>query len=464
MNGRKRKCRLDQKRYILPTILADRMKLTRCLALALLLCSANIDALAQTTPSRNPKPVSSSTVTGRVFFADTRTPARKARVYLQPVAVLEADAPPNRTFAADAAPVTASVEAQFDGSFSFSHVSPASYYVIAICPGYMSPLIQLLLAESRSRYQEWKPLGPEQKKNRDAVLRSIARVEVQNNLAASADVMLERGAAVSGTITYDDGSPAAGLKIKLLSRMDQSGKQVWSTVELNSSFFGLTDQSITDDRGSYRICGIPPGNYAVEVQLEFSGVKEYDSPSGGSTFSSNERTALLNIYSGSTPHIKDVADFTLQHREERTGEDIMIPISKLHTVKGNIVSARDGHVINSGNVFLTNTLDHSLSANQTLTEEDASFTFSFILEGDYSLTAPMSFDVDFVPLPHIGSSPGPLQYDIHARHMYGSASMPLHVDGDIDGLTIAVPEPTPKEKQFYEDAVRQQQQRDTAPQ
>jgi hypothetical protein len=44
------------------------------------------------------------------------------------------------------------------------------------------------------------------------------------------------------------------------------------------------------------------------------------------------------------------------------------------------------------------------------------------------------------------SSPSP---DNPAIHLYGAASMPLHVDGDMDNVTISLPEPTATEVQDF---------------
>jgi len=38
-------------------------------------------------------------------------------------------------------------------------------------------------------------------------------------------------------------------------------------------------------------------------------------------------------------------------------------------------------------------------------------------------------------------------------------TVPLHVDGDMDGVTIPVPEPTAKEAQMYREIQRQQEER-----
>jgi hypothetical protein len=57
------------------------------------------------------------------------------------------------------------------------------------------------------------------------------------------------------------------------------------------------------------------------------------------------------------------------------------------------------------------------------------------------------------------SAIAPPQYTSHPPRLYGSASMSLHVDGDMEGVTIAVPEPSPKEAPAYKDALHQQERR-----
>lgn len=99
------------------------------------------------------------------------------------------------------------------------------------------------------------------------------------------------------------------------------------------------------------------------------------------------------MYSGNTPRKKNVADFRLEAREERTGEDIIVPMS----------------------------------------------------------------NVDYLALPRAGSDPGPQQYQSLSRHVYGSTSIPLHVNRDVDGVTLAVPEPTAKEAEMYKKVIQEQE-------
>jgi hypothetical protein len=75
-----------------------------------------------------------------------------------------------------------------------------------------------------------------------------------------------------------------------------------------------------------------------------------------------------------------------------------------------------------------------------------------------------SADVDYVQIPQPHDPISPPQYRANPRHFYGSASMPLHVDGDMDAVTISVPEPTPKENQMYKEAKQEQQNHPAATQ
>ncbi len=431
------------------------------LILVFLLCVAICDAQQandRKAPDGVERAAPDATVTGHIYLDDTKAPGRKATVYLEPAAALQADAPPNRSGGQDKGPVTASVETQFDGSYSFTHVAPGSWYVIATCRGYVSPFLALSLSEGRSGYGDWAPLGPAQKAAKDRILDSLPRVDVQPAVPATADLTLERGGAVSGNITYDDGGPAAGLVVTALAHWVTRGKETWSP--LPSEPNSLAAWNHTDDRGNYRISGLPPGKYVVEVLVDFTNTKGYISPSGSGGFSSdNFHASRLSLYSGNTPRQSDAAAFTLQAREERTGEDILLPMTRLHTIRGSIVSALDGHVVNSGQVNLLRAGDHSLAGYQNLTEDEPGFTFSFVFEGDYTLSTPLSSDVDYEPVARPGVL-GPPQFSAHIVRFYGAASQSLHVTGDMQGVTIAVPEPTPNEAQADQDMMRQQEEQD----
>jgi hypothetical protein len=262
-------------------------------------------ALAQQNPADKPPDASDkpATVTGHVYLSDTKGPARKATVSLQTVASLEADTPPRHggifSSNSDDEIESIAVQTRLDGSFSFNDVKPGAYYVIGAYPGYISPYLSLALAKGRSPYGEWQPLNPEQQAAKKAALDTIPRITVQPDRAASIDVTLERGAAISGNITFDDGNPAAGLEVTLLSQMLRDGKQTWSEIQsgTDSPFVQIT----ADDRGNYRFSGLPAGKYIVRMELTQMKFVTRTSSSGSRSSSGSNDDAGWNpitIYSG----------------------------------------------------------------------------------------------------------------------------------------------------------------------
>jgi len=406
------------------------------------------------------KPGASGALSGHVYLGDTKGPARRATVYLQPAAALPIDMPTVHDPGQAGGAVTIGVQTHFDGSFSFTQVPPGVYYVIASCPGYISPYVALSLVEGHSHDAEQQPRAPSQKDAREAVLEGIPRIAVQSGQPATVDVTLERGAAISGNISYDDGTPAAGLDVEIVARMLEDGKETWVDPFSSSRDRGFTPTP-TDDRGNYRISGLPAGKYVVATTFDLSGGITYFSSHGGGTDETQENQwTALKIYSGDTPRLKDAAVLSLTPGEERSGEDLQFPLSKLHTITGHIVSAHDGHVINSGQVALYNSYDKSPAGEADLSADNAGFTLNFIYDGEYILSSRFAADVDYQPLPQQPGSLSSPRYNSHPRRFYGQASKPLHVDGDMDGVTIAVPEPTAKEAQTFKDALEQQERQD----
>lgn len=51
----------------------------------------------------------------------------------------------------------------------------------------------------------------------------LRTVTVRSEQTTQDDVVLQCGAAVSGTVTYDDGAPASGVSVQVLAK-DKSGK------------------------------------------------------------------------------------------------------------------------------------------------------------------------------------------------------------------------------------------------
>jgi hypothetical protein len=375
-------------------------------------------------------PAAMSTVSGRVFCGDTNTPARMATVILLPADAIDdmtPGEPKNISSRGEAA------QTLLDGGFTLQHVEPGTYYVIASQAGYVSSLASLYIPPAGD------PLSNDHKTKK--VLPSAPRITVQANLPVAVDVTIERGAAVSGMVQYDDGSPASGLQVTLLTRI----KNEWGVIPSNNPVANSGFFAQTDDQGHYRISGLPAGKYALQAELRLTKITYRSDEHGGSISSGSEYS--MTFYSGNSTRPKKAVPFSLTPGEDRGGLNLEIPVSRLHTVRGNIISARDGHVLNGGSLQLVYSDDKSTAANTYLTNDDDAFTFSFVPEGDYILRVDGASDTEYREI-----SNGPNQWprthtESHVLRQFGSAEQPIHVTGDLSGVTIAAPDLPPQKAQ-----------------
>ena len=181
-------------------------------------------------------------------------------------------------------------------------VAPGTYYVIASSPGYVSPIAAVGLSADR-----FKKLDDDAKK---LILKRVPRITVEANLPASIDLTLERGAAVSGTVLYDDGSPAAGLNVQVLIRnadaAQDAKKDLW-VKWVSSPVAGGELPIVTDDRGNYRVSALPANEYIVEVDMSIAKTNYMVSSNGFSVYSGNPDA--LPIFSGNKTRMKDAVAF-----------------------------------------------------------------------------------------------------------------------------------------------------------
>ena len=74
----------------------------------------------------------------------------------------------------------------------------------------------------------------------------------------SVNVELIRGGVITGTVTNSSGEPVIGIRVRTFRVRDAKGQTP------RQPYFGTQEQS-TDDRGVYRIYGLPPGSYLVSA-------------------------------------------------------------------------------------------------------------------------------------------------------------------------------------------------------
>ena len=181
-------------------------------------------------------------VRGRVVCSDTRGPARFAQVSLIPLP--EANPPKlEGKAAAEAVTITRLVTTDLQGGFVLRDVKPGRYYVAAEKVGYQS-------ARAIPAEQMRHPTA-ESARRMEALLTPVL---VAADRESVVEARVVRGASLSGTVRFDDGTADAGAAVQLWRR---DGKE-WA--EVHRDIPGLANNADTDDRGSIGSAGCLRGS------------------------------------------------------------------------------------------------------------------------------------------------------------------------------------------------------------
>lgn len=390
---------------------------------------------AQTTGNRAPEP--NGIVTGHVFCGDTGLPARFASVSLMPVpepAQTKLNKPglgSTSKLAPGTVTTSIAVDTVLDGGYTLTHIAPGTYYVIVRQSGYITPLNLFTKKQLEAPTDEERALIDE----------ALPRIHVEQDSTAHADVQLQRGAAVSGTISYDDGSPAANVTVSVRHKAED-GK--WASLPVVQGSHDL--MFVTNDRGYYRLPSLLPDTYLLEASVNLGDEKTRtvaDSAGRTSQFLMRSYRFSLSFYGDGTPHIDQATSFTLRGDEERTGQDMTIPISKLHKLIGRVAAGPNGHFVNAASIDLLSGSDKKWLSHADIEREDGLFHFEFVPEGDYTLRVTNARDVTWEPAtPQPGNTmPGAFPPSDKERVLetYGNTEMPLLLNGDMTDIVATIP-------------------------
>jgi hypothetical protein len=332
-------------------------------------------------------------VSGHVTCGDTQRPARFANVVLFGV-------PAQLTPAANPSP-DASSEEQLkavtdalmtlgktnmvqtqtgtDGAYTATDVAPGDYYVLAGASGYISPMNQVQAAIEG---------GADVKKP----LPGLQVVHVTADHTVTSDVTMERGAAVSGTILWDDGTPLTGAVMSVVPAKGDA-KQPPSQFAMLAVSSALASLSISDDLGHYRISGLAPGDYVIQAIVQ-SG--QQMGLGAGMNLSKMMANMPLEIYAPAAFHKADAKPVTLHRAEDLRDQAMTLKLGGLHSVSGTVSSAVDRHGINSGTVRLQDTVDKDFLRAASV-DAAGNFTVTFVPPGTYTMKVTDAEDTEPKP-------------------------------------------------------------------
>lgn len=370
------------------------------------------------------------TVTGHVICGDTQRPARFAHVMLYAIPaeitpVPASDTKPDQaqiiaSFKALSSVSMAQTQTDADGAFTALNVAPGDYYVFASMPGYV---------EARNILQQAYDAGADLRRP----IPGVAEVHVTAERSVTADVTMERGAAISGRVIWDDGSPVTGAIVTVVSAKNTEKALPSQFGMMGMMGIGGGSLSTSDDRGYFRLAGLAPGDYLVKATLQTR--MQFAIQSGVMNMNGMMMDSPLVVFAPNAFHQTDAKAVTLHASEDRADEDVTLNLSGLHTVSGRVTSAEDSHGINSATVKLEDAQDKKFSRSAGV-DANGNFTVTFVPPGTYNMIVTGAADKE----PSKKKPTGLIRMTMdETMRSYEDGKQAVTVtDGDVNGQNIAL--------------------------
>ncbi len=198
-------------------------------------------------------------------------------------------------------------------------------------------------------------------------------------------VSARRGGAVSGRILYADGESAVGVKVEVL-RKENGRFSNTSSVYGGESGVGSAK---TDDRGYYRIAGLPEGQYIVRVIEPVS--HSQSSPQYVYTYRENQNS-LLKTYFPEGESSKDARALEIFPGQEQTAIDITLPERQLFGISGKIVKKGSNEPLANFSVNFYKMSDRDelvaeySSSSQTTSNKAGEWSLKSLPKGKYRIS------------------------------------------------------------------------------
>ena len=367
-------------------------------------------------PVEKKKPDSTKgVVTGIVICADTGKPARFAMVSLTAAPRMETktdtnkDDQNNQSDQKDPLPATEGTITDLNGRFRLEAVQPGRYYAFATQEGYFEPKMGI----DFTKFGEAASVQERIQNAIDQLKDHLVEVRVSVHSTSDIAIQIERGAEISGTVTYDDGSPAIGMLIQLFRKTDKSGLTKVG-LSLNSDW----DRATSDGHGRFSVTNLTAGEYSICVKMPYES-----------------EDASSRICLGNTFRMKDAQIVKVKAGETASGADIEIPLTGLHAVAGTVSALADGHGLKDATVRLLYADDRE-KAREARTSEDGIFSFPYVPEDKYIIQVSGAKDAAQENPEDSSGNTGAVTSKPIAARSYADKEMPVTVMGEVDDLQI----------------------------
>ncbi len=355
-------------------------------------------------------------VTGTVLAQDNQKPVRFAQVTLQSVESVANASGGGRSGGGGQA------RTEIDGTFLVTGLAPDDYYVTASALGFIPERALLLTAVNNGA-------------DPARLLAGLPVVHVAADSTSTVNVSLQRGGALSGRVVWEDGSAAAAVTVAALP-VPASG--VSATMQLPAPLNGLQlngfgELTQTDDRGDFRISGVPSGEYQLQATVQTAA--RAGAPGGFGGGRGGQAPSVIRVFAPAVFRKSAAKSYSVRAGDERTDIQMTIDLRSLRTVSGHANSANTGQTVASGRVSVTDAADATLQL-QGVIDAEGDFTVRYVPPGNYTL---LISGASTQPAPPPGRGRGGNSGPSTAATTFQALSLPIVVtDADLSGITATL--------------------------
>lgn len=272
--------------------------------------------MAQVPSQKSPAP---GRVDGQVISDRDEQPLRRAHVTLRP---------------AESGLTTVGAECDDHGHFDIRQIAPGSYTLIADRDGYLS---------SATAYRGAARMAP---------VISIDAGQSIRNLT----FRLKPWAVFTGKIRWEDGEPAANIRVDAYREIRQRGRH----------YYARAASAITNDLGQYRLYGLHPGAYFIAADYERAapGQGFREQPQLDADGQEVPAFTYTTTFYPNTVKFSEAAATRIDYGQELGGIDIFLRQVRKVSVRGSATSELSGERLRSASIFLERLDAHNLEAMQ----------------------------------------------------------------------------------------------------
>jgi len=229
--------------------------------------------------------------------------------------------------------------------------------------------------------------------------RTGSAIPLADGQKADIVVRMMRGAVITGVLLDESGQPAVNSTVYAMRNTIQNGER---------RFVGFGTTATTDDRGVYRIYGLPPGDYIVgaagraralpmqgaELRLTTDLDVHHATTAGPLVPAPPDRgVAFASTYFPGTPISTQASFVTLRAGEEREGIDFALQLLPTARIEGTVSMPDGGPLPSSAQLTLLPSGQSAFPGivfegmQTTRVATDGSFSISGVAPGQYTLLA-----------------------------------------------------------------------------